>query len=768
MSSYRYKISMSYLDVNSGTETPIGVANIKSFAVDRDYDGKNMPIAIMVLTLDKNLVDDIILNAKQNLFNIFIYNYSTDGDQYAKRIVAGQFVYFLKEDINYNKDLDYSEQETELNGGMEKRDQYRDITIGLMLKQNIEDNKKTINDIYYNTSMINIVAAATSNINILIEPFTYDKVMDQLVIPPMESISKVLEMLNKLNAFYDTKYRYFLDWDIAYLLSSSGNPVAKKDDKYPAVLLDVRNITASDAFEEGMREDEDGNCFIVPVATVDTKYTMNNATDKSFNNLKAVLDSSKKQVEKQKQGLLGTINSLVDAAKTINKAVSSIQNKLSNVGNDLTRMKYEIVDDVETALETSVSVNDVTVRIDEIFSDPRIDVDNKNETLREIMHIGREISDMYDDVANIPNEYERMRDQIFDNVINAGSFDSYVNGVDPINYSDNIDGMNKLYKNVTDGGKANQAEVDRVFTPVSDKYRELSNKLDKIISEIRNLPDTMPAKGGSSSGGGDSEGGSGESTTVDVSAAKELIPTLEALKPPVDSCASRFETNTKTLKDMPDMCLSTADKCSQGINKIIATPNLLKEEFNGTTSNLFNTTSITNPISSVTQGAITDRVDKVKVTMGGIRDLGKQQIEDITNFGSSILSDIKRGLNAIEDISNIGSTGATEVEVEVNVNKDDYNQDKFKLIRVPNDNANLLKQMKYDLELSAATLTINKNDLDTSVFTPNKEYTVKNYDTHSDKNGRFLLTKKKELFMREDDSFILNMILEFKKIPEDM
>ena len=75
--------------------------------------------------------------------------------------------------------------------------------------------------------------------------------------------------------------------------------------------------------------------------------------------------------------------------------------------------------------------------------------------------------------------------------------------------------------------------------------------------------------------------------------------------------------------------------------------------------------------------------------------------------------------------------------------------------------------MKYELELSAATLYINKNDLDTSVITPNKEYTVKNYDTHSDKNGRFLLCQKKEIYIREGDSFILNMALMLKKIPEN-
>ena len=128
---------MSYLDVKSSQETPIRVECIKSICIEHDYDNKNMPIMLMDLTLDKNLVDDIILNAKNNMFNIFSYRYSVNGDQYAERNFQGQFVYFLQEDINYNKDIDYSSTETEANGGIERNDQYRNITIGLMLKKNL-------------------------------------------------------------------------------------------------------------------------------------------------------------------------------------------------------------------------------------------------------------------------------------------------------------------------------------------------------------------------------------------------------------------------------------------------------------------------------------------------------------------------------------------------------------------------------------------------------------------------------------------------------
>ena len=758
MSRYRYKFSMSYLDVKSSQETPIRVECIKSICVEHDYDNKNMPIMLMDLTLDKNLVDDIILNAKNNMFNIFSYRYSVAGDQYAERNFQGQFVYFLQEDINYNKDIDYSSTETEANGGIERNDQYRNITIGLMLKKNLDDNKHSVNDIVYNTTMINIVAAETANFEILIEPFTYNNVIEQLVIPPTETISKLLNHLNNVSVFYDTKYRFFMDYDTAYLLSSSGDPVKRQNEKYSSVVIDIRNITASDAFEEGMKEDNTQNCYVIPISTKDSSYVTNNVTDKDFNNIKAILDSSKKQADLKSSSVMNVITRFTNAAKTINRAVSSVTSKISNVGNELNRMKYELVDDAETALETSVTIKDVTVKLDNIFSRPGISVDNKNQALKDILEIYHEAEDISNRIQYLPDQYENIRDKVFENVCNAGSFGSYASGVDSINYSHNIGGLIRLYKNVTEGGAQNKVSIEEIFDPVSTKYNDMEDRINRIIELIRGLPDQVMPEGSSSGG---SEGGE-TAEPIDVSDAKELIPELEALKPPVRECAKRLEANTTLLKSYPDMCQSTATKCNVGIEEIINTPNVLKEEYTGSSAGSY--TSVYSTASAAEKYNET-KEKLATASIKGFSDFGQAQLDRLNNMGNSILKDIKNGIDAIGDLTNLGSTGVTEVEVKIDVNSDEYGQEKVKLIRVPNDNANLLKQMKSELELSAAKLIVNKNDLDSSVLTPNKEYTVRNYDTRSDKNGKFLLSNKKEIYLREDDTFILNTILIFRQIP---
>lgn len=755
MSKYKYRVSMSYLDVASSTETTIRVECIRSIIIDRDYDNTNMPILMMNLRLDKNLVDDIILNAKDNLFNIFMYKFAKSGDEYAERVFQGQFVYFLNEDLNYNKDLDYSDEETTANQGVIKKDQYRDITIGLMMKKNLDDNKKVVNDIYKNTSMINIVSAVTSELVILIEPFTYDKIIPELVVPPMDTIAQALKKLNEISVFYDTKYRYFLDFDTAYLLSSAGNPVPKLGEKYNSIHIDIRNVTANNAFEEGMTA-EDGY-YSIPISTLDSKYTANNVTDKEFNNLKAILDASKEQTEKHKNSLMGTINSLKNAAKKINNAVSSLQSKLSNVGNDLNRMKSEVVEDAETALTTSVSIYDVTVKIDEIFSNPGIAVDIKNETLKDMYDAYNRIERTVESIQRIPTEYDSIRDNVFNNFVNAADFGNYINGVEPINMTDNTTALKKLYTSVKDESNKNIADVEDILAPAADRYTNMVDDINTIIKCIKELPDTIESS--ESSGG---EDGEQTTTSIDVSAAKEYIAELEALKPSVSECAARMTKNTDTIRAIPKDCSKTAEDANIGIDELIATPNTLKDEFKGTS--VVSTSGMA--ANSVTEEIKKTKEENAKLVVTGFRDFGKQTVENFTNLGKSIMTDITSIVENAKDISSILSSGIPEVDLDINVNKSDFSKDKFKFIRLPNDNANLLKQMKYDLELSAYRLVINKNDLDSLVTTPNKEYCVKNYDTHSDKDGKFLLARKKEIFIRDDDTFTLNTILELKKIPE--
>ena len=62
---------------------------------------------------------------------------------------------------------------------------------------------------------------------------------------------------------------------------------------------------------------------------------------------------------------------------------------------------------------------------------------------------------------------------------------------------------------------------------------------------------------------------------------------------------------------------------------------------------------------------------------------------------------------------------------------------------------------------------VQKADIDASVLTLNKEYIinakeVRNNDIY---NGRYLLARKRELYIRQDEEFIANVMLLFDKAP---
>jgi hypothetical protein len=70
------------------------------------------------------------------------------------------------------------------------------------------------------------------------------------------------------------------------------------------------------------------------------------------------------------------------------------------------------------------------------------------------------------------------------------------------------------------------------------------------------------------------------------------------------------------------------------------------------------------------------------------------------------------------------------------------------------------------MDMNTFVVHISKTDIDTSVFTVNKEYTIKNYDKSDTSTvGKFMLSRKREMYVKEDKNLILTTVLTFKKVP---
>ena len=93
---------------------------------------------------------------------------------------------------------------------------------------------------------------------------------------------------------------------------------------------------------------------------------------------------------------------------------------------------------------------------------------------------------------------------------------------------------------------------------------------------------------------------------------------------------------------------------------------------------------------------------------------------------------------------------------------------KSKSVRIGNDNNGLLNHMIHTIDSSAVQIVVQKTDIDPDIFTINKEYHIDAYNAYGSDiyNGRYLLVRKRELYVRDDETFTSNTMLSFKKLPK--
>ena len=275
---YKYKIKLIYMIDNK--EYILDHKNIHNLLIDYDYDNKNRPTLFMKVSIDKNILDDMIKNKDTNTITLVINKYNTLSEFHIEEeYIKSQFIYFLSEELNYQKDLDYegTEKDTE--------DKFKVINLGMMKKELIDNNKVLINDVIRDTDMMNIVYKHLSHMNILIEPFINQKPIKHFIIPPITSITSFIEYMNNYNNLYDTKYRLFFDHNRTYLLSSSGNSVKAKDEDYFSVIININNTITDDSKNQGMYTDNFTNSYIIDMDTNDIEIYKDKNIELSRNTL---------------------------------------------------------------------------------------------------------------------------------------------------------------------------------------------------------------------------------------------------------------------------------------------------------------------------------------------------------------------------------------------------------------------------------------------------------------------------------------------------
>lgn len=333
MDRYKYSVDLRYIKQKERISQEIKPEHIRSIIIDRDYISNNLPIIFMTITLDKKIIDDMIKNYDNNTMVLTIYKYLyKEGKLTTKtKYISEEMMYFLTEELNYRASLDYTDKETKA-----RQDITKTITIGLMGLNSINNNKKTFNTILRNTTMMNTVHYCTSHMNMIIERFNYNKTFKEILIKPQSTTSSVIKYLNDINVFYKTPYRFFIDFDCGYLLSSSGTGVPKKGESINSVLIIVRDPLHPQAMNDGMITNFDTKNYQIDVSAADTQLTQNKITEKVYTSVSSIsengqskaasLNINKSKYSTDKVEIIRTPNSnpnLIENIKAANEQSSS-------------------------------------------------------------------------------------------------------------------------------------------------------------------------------------------------------------------------------------------------------------------------------------------------------------------------------------------------------------------------------------------------------------------------------------------------------------
>ena len=289
LASYRYTVSMKYLNTKQNTSTEIKTECIKSLIIDHNYDRNSMPVIYINLRLDKALVDDMIKNQNENLMILSVSKFDNNTElKLEVECFNKKCIYFLTDDVNKMDPIDYNDETEEYMKG----DTFTKLTIGLLVLEHVNDNKTLCEISTKKATNYDIVKYLTSHMkDLIIEPFSYNDEFEQFILPPKDSVNKALKFLNNHRVFYSTPYRYYQDFNHTYIISSSGKEIKRKDELYSTVVITIRDVDDVAANDTGVVINRSNGTYEVYVSYANAEVYDNTLINKSKNKLRGITSS---------------------------------------------------------------------------------------------------------------------------------------------------------------------------------------------------------------------------------------------------------------------------------------------------------------------------------------------------------------------------------------------------------------------------------------------------------------------------------------------
>lgn len=354
---FRYRVEMVYVDIAKSKETDIVNECLRYLIIDHNFEQNTMPILFAGLRLDKAMLDDMILNTNTNYMIVRIYKYDDLTDEKLEiKVVEDRFTYFIPDDVNKNDPIDYTEENED-----EHKDQtFQEVQLGLMSISMINKNKRLLELNVTKNTIYDCVKYCLSEMdNLIIEPFSFNEVLDRIIMPAQDSVNKALRFLNNFRVFYYTPYRFYQDFEFTYLISSTGYPTVRDNEKYTSILIEVFDIDEVAINNIGSMINLAKGIIEVPVSYVNTTLYDNTIANKSKTKIKGVTSTG------------SSIKDLINTADYSKAKTSQIR-----LNNDNTNMIYN--------LEAEINSNNIFFHLSKNDLDMDTFTINKRFTIKHI------------------------------------------------------------------------------------------------------------------------------------------------------------------------------------------------------------------------------------------------------------------------------------------------------------------------------------------------------------------------------------------------
>lgn len=286
VTSFNYKVEASF--VIDDRDYPISDGSINSIVVDYNYDTKNMPGMYVALRIPSGLYNKMVLNNETGVISLRLYKFNSQlQNPIVTPYIQDKFIYIISSDPNYNIAEESASNITN-NDTTNDPNSYMSGHIGLISLHLLEDNSIFINDIIKDSNPISIVHRYTKHMKMCIEPFDNNEMIDQFIIPPINTITGLLKYLNQNFCFYNSGYRFFRDFSTSYLLSMKGNPVETEDYEYNTIVIYVCDPTDYKANTTAIEFDTTNKAYIIYVNANNITIGKDRVGSKTYNNIVGV------------------------------------------------------------------------------------------------------------------------------------------------------------------------------------------------------------------------------------------------------------------------------------------------------------------------------------------------------------------------------------------------------------------------------------------------------------------------------------------------